>query len=126
MFKNAKSFASFSVDNIEKAREFYGQTLGLEMADVMGMMELHMGDGSRVFVYAKPNHVPATFTVLNFIVDDVEKAVGDLTQAGVKFEIYNSPDVKTDQRGIATGDRGPKMAWFKDPARNILSVLEAK
>lgn len=117
-----KAFSSFSVNDIQKAKDFYGKTLGLEVSSgPEGTLVL--GDG-RTLIYPKPNHQPATFTVLNFPVDSVEKAVEDLSQRGVRFEIYNEPDVKTDSRGISRGN-GPTIAWFKDPAGNILSVVEA-
>lgn len=130
MFKSTPAFSSFSVDDIDKARQFYGQTLGIEVADIkgmedMGMVELHMGNGSRIMMYAKPNHAPATFTILNFMVDTIDEAVEALTKKGVKFEIYDLPDfgIKTDEKGIACG-QGPAIAWFKDPAGNILAIME--
>jgi catechol 2,3-dioxygenase-like lactoylglutathione lyase family enzyme len=126
MLKDAITFSSFSSDDIPKAKEFYGQILGLEVADSMGGLNLRLAGGRQVFIYPKPDHVPATFTVLNFIVDDVEAMVDDLTKKGVKFEIYNEGDLKTNEKGITQGSpgEGPKMAWFKDPAGNFLSVLE--
>jgi predicted enzyme related to lactoylglutathione lyase len=125
MFKHNEAFSGFSVDDIQKAKEFYGKTLGMDVTEnAMGILELHIANGGKVIIYPKPNHVPATFTVLNLPVASVDKAVDDLTKAGVKFEIYDYPDLKTDARGIAQG-QGPKIAWFKDPAGNILSVLEA-
>jgi catechol 2,3-dioxygenase-like lactoylglutathione lyase family enzyme len=123
MFKNTHVFSSFSVDDIQKARQFYGEVLGLETSTPMDQLELHPGGGGRIFVYGKPNHVPATFTVLNFLVDDIEKAVDELVKKGVHFEIYNEGQMKTDEKGIVRGG-GPKIAWFKDPAGNFLSVLE--
>ena len=123
MFKNTHAFSSFSVDDIEKARKFYGEVLGLEITTPMDQLQLNMADGHKIFVYGKPNHVPATFTILIFPVDDVEKAVDELTAKGVKFEIYNEGQMKTDDKGIARGG-GPTIAWFKDPAGNFLSVLE--
>ncbi len=126
MFKNTKAFSSFSVNDLQKAKEFYGQTLGINVKDdPMGIIELQI-QGTNVMVYPKPNHEPATFTVLNFIVDDVEKAVDELTAKNVVFEKYDYPELKTDAKGISTDSRGPKIAWFKDPAGNILSVLEQK
>jgi predicted enzyme related to lactoylglutathione lyase len=127
MFKNNKAFSSFSVDNAEEAKEFYSKTLGLEVTDVPemnGILRLNFSGGNSLMIYQKPNHVPATFTVLNFHVNGVEKAVDELTAKGVKFEIYNEPNLKTNERGIASGGGGPKIAWFKDPAGNILSVIE--
>lgn len=123
MFKNTNVFSSFSVDDIQKARQFYGEVLGLEFSTPMDQLELHPAGGVRIFVYGKPNHVPATFTVLNFAVDDIEKAVDELTKKGVRFEIYNEGQMKTDGKGIMR-DGGPKIAWFKDPAGNFLSVVE--
>ncbi len=122
MLKQSKAFNSFSVDNIAKAKEFYGGTLGLEVTEDHGMLKLSAGDNT-VLIYPKPNHAPATFTVLNFPVNSVDKAVDDLTKRGVRFEIYNDPNLKTDNRGVLRGE-GPVIAWFKDPAGNILSVLE--
>lgn len=124
MFKSAKSFSSFSVNDLQRAKEFYGDTLGLEVSESEEGLELHTG-GNSVFLYSKSNHTPASFTVLNFHVDDIEKAVDELNALGVSLEHYNQPDLKTDQRGIFRGP-GPEIAWFKDPAGNILSVLEEK
>ena len=123
MLKNSRAFSSFSVDDLSKAREFYSETLGLEVSDMYGMLLLHTGGDGRVLVYLKPDHTPATFTVLNFPVDNTGEAVEKLTRRRVRFEIYNEDDLKTDEKGILLGD-GPKIAWFKDPAGNILSVLE--
>lgn len=125
MFKEAKTFSSFSVTDLQKAKQFYSQTLGLDVKESPEGLELQLDDNS-VFLYPKPNHTPASFTVLNFAVDDIEKAVDELTGLGVKLEHYDLPDIKTDERGIARGPRGPIIAWFKDPAGNILSVLEEK
>ena len=124
MFKDNRAFSGFSVNDIPKAKEFYSQVLGLEVTESHGMLELQIANGSKVLVYPKPNHTPATFTILNFPVNDVEQAVDELGKAGVRFEIYNEPDFKTDEKGIFRGG-GPMIAWFKDPAGNILSVLEA-
>ncbi|HTZ96649.1 MAG TPA: VOC family protein [Terriglobales bacterium] len=122
MLNAKKALSSFSVDNIQKAKDFYGKTLGLEVSG--GPEGTLVLSDAKTLIYPKPNHQPATFTVLNFPVDNVEKAVDELTQRGVKFEIYNEPYLKTDARGISHGN-GPTIAWFKDPAGNILSVLEA-
>jgi predicted enzyme related to lactoylglutathione lyase len=124
MLKESKAFSGFSANDIPKAKEFYGQTLGLEVSEDHGLLTLHLGGGHKVLVYPKPNHVPATFTVLNFPVKNVDQAVDELKKRGVRFEIYNLPDLKTDEKGIMRG-KGPTIAWFKDPAGNILSVLEA-
>jgi catechol 2,3-dioxygenase-like lactoylglutathione lyase family enzyme len=124
MFKDAKAFSSFSVNDVKKAKEFYGGTLGLKVAETKEGLELHLAGGNMVFLYPKPNHTPASFTVLNFPVKNIEAAVDELVELGVRLEHYDLPDLKTDKRGIARGP-GPKIAWFKDPAGNILSVLEA-
>jgi catechol 2,3-dioxygenase-like lactoylglutathione lyase family enzyme len=123
MFKNTPAFSGFSVDDIEKARKFYSEVLGLETSTPMDQLQLHLAGGGKIFVYGKPNHVPATYTALNFMVADVEKAVDDLTAKGVKFEIYDHGQLKTDAKGIMRGN-GPTIAWFKDPAGNFLSVLQ--
>jgi catechol 2,3-dioxygenase-like lactoylglutathione lyase family enzyme len=125
MLNAKKAFSSFSVNDIQKAKEFYGKTLGLELsAGPEGTLVVALSAGTKTLMYPKPNHQPASFTVLNFPVDSVEKAVEELTQRGVRFEIYNEPNLKTDARGISR-ENGPVIAWFKDPAGNILSVLEA-
>jgi catechol 2,3-dioxygenase-like lactoylglutathione lyase family enzyme len=124
MLRDAKSFSSFSSNDIPAAKRFYADTLGLEVEEQMGGLALHLGVGADVFVYPKDDHVPATHTVLNFVVDDVEAAVDRLTEAGVRFERYDG-EITTDQKGIARDPgRGPAIAWFKDPAGNTLSVLE--
>jgi catechol 2,3-dioxygenase-like lactoylglutathione lyase family enzyme len=124
MFKQSKAFSGFSVDDLAKAKDFYGKTLGVEVADgPMGTLELRLAGGAVVFVYPKDNHEPATYTVLNFPAADVENAVDQLTAKGVKFEHYG-PDFGQDKKGIARDGQGPAIAWFKDPAGNIVSVLE--
>ena len=123
---DAKAFPSFSVNDIAKAREFYRDTLGLQVADRPEGLQLDVGGGNKVFVYGKPNHEPATYTILNFPVDDVEVAVEKLKSTGVTFEQYDQPGIKTDAKGIARDTGGPAMAWFKDPAGNILSVLQER
>ena len=123
MFKDTNAFSGFSVDDIPKAQQFYSQTLGLEVSEAHGMLELHLAGGAKVLIYPKPNHTPATFTILNFPVDNIEQAVDELTRRGVRFERYDEGDLKTDEKGISRGE-GPKIAWFRDPAGNILSVLE--
>jgi catechol 2,3-dioxygenase-like lactoylglutathione lyase family enzyme len=125
MFKNTKAFSGFSVNDIQKAKEFYSRTLELAVSEKNGLLFLHIAGGTEILIYPKPNHTPATFTILNFPVDNVEKAVDELTKRDVHFEIYNEADLKTDEKGIFRGG-GPKIAWFKDPAGNILSVLEEK
>lgn len=123
MLKDSNAFSGFSVDDIARAKAFYGETLGLDVEQEHDMLDLHLGSGAAVLLYAKPNHQPATFTVLNFPVADIEQAVDELTRRGVRFEQYEG-DLKTDEKGIFRGE-GPLIAWFKDPAGNILSVLEA-
>jgi catechol 2,3-dioxygenase-like lactoylglutathione lyase family enzyme len=124
MLNLSKAFSSFSVNNIQKAKEFYGKTLGLELASgPEGTVILPLSGGAKVLMYPKPSHQPASFTVLNFPVESVEKAVDEMGKRGVRFEIYNETNLKTDARGISRGN-GPTIAWFKDPAGNILSVLE--
>ena len=124
MLNESKAFSGFSANDIPKAKDFYGRTLGLEVSEDHGLLTLHLAGGHKVLIYPKPNHVPATFTVLNFPVKNVDQAVDELKKRGVRFEIYNLPDLKTDEKGIMRG-KGPTIAWFKDPAGNILSVLEA-
>jgi len=124
MFKHTNAFSSFSVNDIQKAKKFYSEVLGLDVTDnPMGVIELQIAGSNNVMVYPKPNHEPATFTVLNFPVDNVEKAVDELTAKGVVFEQYKG-EIETDKKGISRDNRGPKIAWFKDPAGNIFSVLE--
>src|SRR6185369_6197251 len=125
MFKEAKTFSSFSVNDLRRAKEFYGETLGLDIKETPEGLELHTGNNA-VFLYPKPNHTPASFTVLNFHVNDIEEAVDELKSLGVKLEHYDMQDIKTDERGIARGPHGPVIAWLKDPAGNILSVLEER
>jgi predicted enzyme related to lactoylglutathione lyase len=128
MLKKAHAFSSFAVKDLEAARKFYGQTLGLEVTDVPGMkglLQLRLAGGVKVMVYPKPDHAPANFTVLNFPVESVDRAVAALTERAVRFEIYRDGPAKTDAKGISVGD-GPRIAWFRDPSGNILSVLEEK
>ena len=125
MFRDTRAFSRFSVNDLKKAQEFYGHTLGLDVSKEGEGLVLQIAGGFKIFVYPKPNHVPATFTILNFPVDEVEEAVDQLTQRGVRFEVYNEGELKTDEKGIFRGV-GPRIAWFKDPAGNFLSVLEEK
>jgi catechol 2,3-dioxygenase-like lactoylglutathione lyase family enzyme len=122
MFKESETFSSFSVNDLKKAKEFYGDTLGLDVSETKEGLELNL-EGNTIFIYPKPNHTPASFTVLNFAVDDIDEAVTEIEDLGLRLEHYDLPDLKTDARGIMKGP-GPKIAWFKDPAGNILSVLE--
>ena len=127
MFRADKTLSSFSVNDLQKAKDFYHRTLGLEVTEVPemnGLLNLKLNDGNRIMIYSKPNHSPATYTVLNFLVEDIENAVDELNKQGVNFEKYDDENIKTNNKGITLG--GPKIAWFKDPAGNILSVLEGK
>ena len=118
------AFSGFSIDDFDAAQEFYGTTLGLKVAkNTMGFLEIHLPGGARVLAYTKPNHEPASFTILNLEVDDVEVAVDELNAAGVVTKIYADPDFGTDAKGIARGGGGPDIAWFRDPAGNVISVL---
>jgi len=121
MFENTRAFSGFSVDDVPEARKFYGETLGLRVSEEYGMLSLHIAGERDILVYPKPDHTPATFTILNFPVDDIEKTVDELAVRGVRFERYD--DSNTDEKGIYRG-QGPLIAWFKDPAGNILSVLQ--
>lgn len=124
MFRNTKAYSGFSVNDIEKAKHFYSEILGLEVIELeMGILELHIISGARIIIYPKPNHTPASFTILNFPVTDIEKAVLDLKRVGIIFESYDEENLKTDENNIFRGG-GPLIAWFRDPAGNILSVLE--
>jgi catechol 2,3-dioxygenase-like lactoylglutathione lyase family enzyme len=126
VFKHTHAFSGFSVDDIQKAKEFYGQTLGLEVSETKEGLALRIAGGCQVFIYPKPNHTPASFTILNFPVHDIDQAVDALRELGVRFESYEG-EMKTDEKGIfrgAASGKGPNIAWFKDPAGNILSVLE--
>ena len=124
MLKDSKAFSGFSVKDLEGARAFYGETLGLEVRDdAMGFLDLQLGSGASVFIYSKDNHVPAEYTCLNFPVKDIDEAVTWLNERGVTTKIY---DDNTDERGIARGSAaggGPDICWFKDPDGNVLSVL---
>ena len=125
MFKAKGAFSGFSVNDLAKAKEFYTKTLGLQVEDGVGGVHIRLPGGGMVWAYPKANHQPATFTILNFTVDDIDAAVDDLTSRGVTFERYAG--IPADSKGILRGiasKRGPDIAWFKDPAGNILSVLE--
>src|SRR5215207_1749927 len=124
MFKDSNAFSGFAVKDLAAAKSFYGDTLGLDARDgPMGSLELHLAGGQSIFVYPKDDHEPATYTILNFPVDDIDTAVDRLTGAGVTMERYDGPDFNQDAKGISRGN-GPNIAWFKDPSGNILSVLE--
>ena len=124
MLTDSPAFSGFSVDDADRARQFYEETLGLRvtvMPEMGGLLRLHLGGGTEVLVYAKPDHVPATFTVLNFPVPDIEKAVDELAGRGITFQHYDDPP--TDEKGIMRAG-GPLIAWFTDPAGNVFSVLQ--
>jgi predicted enzyme related to lactoylglutathione lyase len=124
MFKDTKAFSGFSVNDLAAAKTFYGQTLGLDLEEIPAGLMLKIAGGNGTLMYPKDNHTPATYTILNFPIDDIERAVDELTSKGVTFEQYENV---TDERGIARGlstGQGPDIAWFKDPAGNILSVLK--
>jgi len=125
VLSDSKAFSGFAVNDLQKANEFYGRVLGLNVSESHGLLRLHLAGGSTVLVYPKPNHSPATFTILNFPVANVDAAVDELTKRGVRFEIYDEGSLRTDERGVFRGG-GPVIAWFKDPAGNILSVLEER
>jgi len=125
MLADARAFNGFAVDDAQKAREFYGETLGLNtsvLSEENGLISLQLAGGRDTFVYQKPDFTPATYTVLNFEVDDIDKAVDELAARGVSFERYEG--FEQDEKGVARGGPGPNIAWFKDPAGNILSVLQ--
>ena len=121
MFENTKAFSGFSVDDLSRAKQFYGETLGVRVSEEHGMLTLHIAGDRDTLVYPKDDHTPASFTILNFPVDDIEKAVDELAGRGVVFERY--PGTDTDEKGIFRG-AGPLIAWFKDPAGNVLSVIQ--
>ena len=122
MFKDTKAFSGFAVPDTAAARAFYGDVLGIEVTEAHGILTLHLAGGTRdTIVYPKPDHEPATYTILNFEVDDIDAAVDELLERGVDFEIYEG--VEQDERGIVR-DQDPPIAWFRDPAGNILSVLQ--
>lgn len=123
MFRNAQIFSSFSSNDIAKAKDFYVNTLELEVSQADDLLQLHVADGNPIIVYPKPNHTPAAFTVLNLPVDNIEQTVDTLTLRGVRFEQYEG-EYQTDEKGIFR-DTGVKLAWFKDPAGNILSLMES-
>ncbi len=124
MFENTKAFSGFSVDDVSKAKQFYGDTLGLNVSEDNGMLTLHIAGARNTLLYPKPDHTPASFTVLNFPVDNVETVVDELSARGVRFERYEGTEIETDEKGIFRG-AGPLIAWFKDPAGNVLSVIQA-
>lgn len=126
MFTTTGAFSGFSVDDIDAARTFYGETLGFSVTtNEMGFLELKLETGAMILIYAKPDHTPASFTILNFPADDVEAAVDDLNARGVTTKIYPDDQLPSDSKGIMRGN-GPDIAWFRDPAGNVLSVLSSQ
>jgi predicted enzyme related to lactoylglutathione lyase len=128
MFKGTKAFTSFSVNDINKAKDFYGKTLGLDVEEVKemkGLLNLKIADGNKIMIYHRPNHTPAAYTVLNFVVDNIDKTVDELVSKGIRLERYKELD--QDEKGILRGksiNKEPDIAWFTDPAGNIISVIE--
>lgn len=122
MLGTIKAFSGFAVDDTAAAKKFYGDTLGLDVSEEHGMLTLHLAGGANVLVYPKSDHTPASFTILNFPVDDIDRAVDDLTERGVRFERYDA--FEQDEKGIARAQGGPPIAWFTDPAGNVLAVLQ--
>jgi predicted enzyme related to lactoylglutathione lyase len=122
MFRDTKAFSGFSVNDLQAAKAFYGETLGLQVSEENGLLTLHLAGGTNILVYPKDTHVPATFTILNFSVDDIDKTVDELVARGVTFERYDA--FEQDERGIARPQEGSAIAWFTDPAGNIVAVLE--
>ncbi|HEV7461312.1 MAG TPA: VOC family protein [Solirubrobacteraceae bacterium] len=123
MFENTKAFSGFAVDDVDKASEFYGETLGVKTSEEHGLLTLHLAGDRATLVYPKPGHTPADYTILNFPVDDIDEAVDALTARGVEFERYEGMD--QDEKGIMRAG-GPYIAWFRDPAGNVLSVLQER
>ncbi len=124
MLSKSSAFSSFSVNDLQKAKAFYEEVLGLKVQDnPMGLIELELPGGNKIMVYPKPDHVPATFTVLNFLVKNMDEKVDELTAKGVIFEQY-SGQIQTDEKGISRGNGGPTIAWFKDLSGNIFSLIE--
>jgi len=121
MLRDSRAFSGFSSNDVAKAKAFYAEKLGLEVTEDHSILTLNLAGGGKVIVYPKPNHEPATFTVLNFPVKDIEGTIDSLAKAGIQFERYEGMD--QDPRGISRGE-GPRIAWFKDPAGNILSVIQ--
>lgn len=127
MFDNSKTFSSFSVDNLDKAEDFYKNALGLSVKRQGEMgLDIDLANGGKIFIYSKPNHKPASFTILNFIVSNIDKAVDELTNKGIKFKRYK--DFDQDKKGVVRStspELGPSIAWFTDPAKNILAIMES-
>ena len=123
MFANTKAYSGLAVKDLQKAREFYGETLGIQTSEEYGLMWLHLAGGRDTLVYEQPDVTPASYTILNFEVDDIDKAVDALAARGVRLERYDN--MEQDERGVFRKE-GPYIAWFKDPAGNVLSVLQER
>ena len=121
MFADSRAFSGFAVDDVSKAREFYSETLGLRTSEENGLLTLHLAGDRDTLVYPKPDHTPASYTILNFPVEDIDRVVDELTARGAQFDRYEG--FEQDEKGIFRGG-GPYIAWFKDPAGNVLSVLQ--
>lgn len=125
MLEDSKAFSGFSTDDIPASKRFYGETLGLNVSEENDVLTLHLVGDRETIIYPKPDHTPATFTVLNFPVDDIDSAVAELGDRGVEFERYPGTEIETNEKGIFdVPDDGPRIAWFKDPAGNVLSVIQ--
>lgn len=123
MIRHNKAFSSFSVSNLREAKQFYSGVLGMKVTESEYTLELQISEGHKIMVYPKVDHTAATFTILNFPVDDLETELAELKAKGVVFEIYDQPELKTDEKGVFRGE-GPLIAWFKDPSGNILSIIQ--
>lgn len=123
MFATTKAFSSFSVNDLSAAKRFYGETLGLRVSEEYGLLWLHIAGDGEILVYPKSDHTPATFTILNFAVEDIDQAADNLAERGVRFERYPAFEAEVDEKGIHRG-QGPPIAWFTDPAGNVLSILQ--
>jgi catechol 2,3-dioxygenase-like lactoylglutathione lyase family enzyme len=122
MFGTTRAFSGFSVDDVRAAKEFYSGTLGLKVSEEHGLLTLHIAGDRDILVYPKPDHAPASFTILNFPMVDIDRAVDELTERGVRLERYDG--FEQDEKGIQRDEGGPPIAWFTDPAGNVLSVLQ--
>jgi predicted enzyme related to lactoylglutathione lyase len=126
VFKDNDAFSGFSIKDVEETEKFYGETLGVKVErNAMGYLDLTLGSGARVMAYPKADHQPATFTILNFLVADLDAAVEELNAAGIQMERYDEPQMKTDAKGIIRNEFGPPIAWFKDPSGNVIAVIES-
>lgn len=128
MLNDSYAFTGFSVNNLKKAKEFYGELLGLHVHDDQMGLHIHLNDDTQIFIYEKEDHEPASFTILNFVVEDIDKKIEEMTKKGIKFERYDLGDeMKQDEKGVLRGlaaNMGPDIAWFQDPAGNVLAILQ--